>query len=459
MELLKKGGFQILRDLDRSGRTVVVMLSEAHLGYDVITISRVFYYVHMVALRFRPETRTRGVVHILYSVGYRNIRYSRAEKMAKMFGLLPIKTVAVHYCYDSPQLFDTFAKCLKAEMDSFYLCRFRSHVGSHSDVAKELAGFGILSTQVTWPIKINFQKEMTKTWKRCLNNSPTTELPDNGTTDQWVDLQWQSLWIHNTRIQEEEDEDATVVLSGQNQMIVEYGNNNDLATDNSSVQFPVVPLSDEAMPSKSASLDQHQMHNTQLYNNDEFGGNIEDGDQLSKPIHPSSPGMPPGTDESNKINTVDEMIDPFPIVQQQAEVSVLTSTPTTKTTPGCSSSSAAAIRNPGPMDIIVRRGRHSKTSQGYQYFRTVLESYRASYDASVYGEKGILVDRILMELTTKEDDRGPRCRFLKRHCNNDGQETEEWYVVCTDEEIREKIAHTFRGMREIEGRKKRRKES
>ena len=85
----------------------------------------------MVAMR-DPETQKNGVVFILYNVGNtRVLGGDRAEKLAQVLWLLPVCIKAAHYCYDDPKL-EIFEKTMSTAMESYYLCRFRSHVGTFS---------------------------------------------------------------------------------------------------------------------------------------------------------------------------------------------------------------------------------------------------------------------------------------------------------------------------------------
>ena len=88
---------------------------------------------------------------------------------------------------------------------------------------------------------------------------------------------------------------------------------------------------------------------------------------------------------------------------------------------------------PGPMDLLLGRGRHGKNTLGNLRFRSLLEEYRSQYESCSKFDKTILAQSILTIL--KESG----CRFLKS--------TNQGWIQVEDDVVREKISHAFRNLR------------
>ena len=93
---------------------------------------------------------------------------------------------------------------------------------------------------------------------------------------------------------------------------------------------------------------------------------------------------------------------------------------------------------PGPMDIIMGRGRRSKFSRpGPARFHNLLLKYYDKYNNAICkSEKKSISNHVLSQM--KEIG----CRFLKQTTKTSGL-----YVECDDATAREKICHGFRNIR------------
>lgn len=91
------------------------------------------------------------------------------------------------------------------------------------------------------------------------------------------------------------------------------------------------------------------------------------------------------------------------------------------------------VAAPGPMDIVLGRGKNSKSSPGYLRLRGLVEDHCDAYDKSERFNKMRVVNFILKDL------RQSGCRFVRI--------TPEGLTEATPEMAREKVAHAFRDVR------------
>ena len=89
---------------------------------------------------------------------------------------------------------------------------------------------------------------------------------------------------------------------------------------------------------------------------------------------------------------------------------------------------------PGPLDILLGRGKSSKSSAGYLRLRNLIEQYSDEYDNAERYEKTVIVDYIVTALQQGG------CRFVRMH--PDIGLVQEPVTVA-----REKISHAFRDAR------------
>jgi hypothetical protein len=117
---------------------------------------------------------------------------------------------------------------------------------------------------------------------------------------------------------------------------------------------------------------------------------------------------------------------------EQAKLGMDASKPdSTKTT--SSSNNKKPILVPGPMDVVMGRGRHSQNSPGNLRLRHLLQKHRGQYEEASKFEKTVVAEIALKIMK----DSG--CRFLKS--------TKLGWVECEDQVARDKISHAFRNLR------------
>jgi hypothetical protein len=88
---------------------------------------------------------------------------------------------------------------------------------------------------------------------------------------------------------------------------------------------------------------------------------------------------------------------------------------------------------PGPMDIILGKGRHPKSSAGSLRMHNLLHEHAEEYEAAAKFDKTIIGDIILRKLELHG------CRFLKPMPTG--------FQICDESVTRAKISHAFRNMR------------
>ena len=102
---------------------------------------RVLFYVTMAALQ-DEQIQKHGAALVLWTLGQTKTFKGRPSKFARSLWFLPVRVVAVHYCYDT-EVMHRATKIMSEAMDSHHLCRFRNHTGTYQDCVLSLMTFGI----------------------------------------------------------------------------------------------------------------------------------------------------------------------------------------------------------------------------------------------------------------------------------------------------------------------------
>jgi hypothetical protein len=92
---------------------------------------------------------------------------------------------------------------------------------------------------------------------------------------------------------------------------------------------------------------------------------------------------------------------------------------------------------PGPLDVIMGRGRHNKNKPGNCKLQQKLEEHYEQYEMADKYQKTALAEHILNVM------KGEGSRFLVRQ----GEKKHGLWVQVSEEKARDKIAHDFRNMR------------
>jgi hypothetical protein len=103
---------------------------------------RAFYYIYMVAAQ-DVETQQKGIILIGCNVGpHRQINRRAAWHVQKVRRVLPLRTVAIHYCYDDIRFIGMMTIAMLVSSASSRV-RFRPHYGTIPHIQHALTTFGI----------------------------------------------------------------------------------------------------------------------------------------------------------------------------------------------------------------------------------------------------------------------------------------------------------------------------
>jgi hypothetical protein len=103
---------------------------------------KAFYYMCMVAAQ-DVETQQKGIILIGCNVGpHRQINRRAAWHIQKVRSVLPLRTVAIHYCYDDIRFIGMMTIAMLVSSASARV-RFRAHYGTIPHIQQTLTTFGI----------------------------------------------------------------------------------------------------------------------------------------------------------------------------------------------------------------------------------------------------------------------------------------------------------------------------
>eukprot|EP00339_Tiarina_fusa_P022023 CAMPEP_0117058670 /NCGR_PEP_ID=MMETSP0472-20121206/40758_1 /TAXON_ID=693140 ORGANISM="Tiarina fusus, Strain LIS" /NCGR_SAMPLE_ID=MMETSP0472 /ASSEMBLY_ACC=CAM_ASM_000603 /LENGTH=620 /DNA_ID=CAMNT_0004776087 /DNA_START=53 /DNA_END=1915 /DNA_ORIENTATION=- len=100
---------------------------------------------------------------------------------------------------------------------------------------------------------------------------------------------------------------------------------------------------------------------------------------------------------------------------------------------GTTSTSQEEIKAPGPMDIVMGRGRHPSTSPGHMRMQDLVDRRHEDYERASKFEKTIIANIVLQQLVAMG------CRFVRS--------TSSGFVEECEEVARDKVSHAFRNRR------------
>ena len=99
---------------------------------------------------------------------------------------------------------------------------------------------------------------------------------------------------------------------------------------------------------------------------------------------------------------------------------------------------ATVVLVPGPMDVLMGRGRQPTSQPGNMRMRHLLIEHRAAYEVATKSEKTKIAERIVQQMKQSGS------RFLSLEPSG--------FVECEDSVARSKISHGFRHLRSMKGR-------
>jgi len=95
------------------------------------------------------DSQKKGIVGVLYNFSLMGERmdYGKILQSVRLRNCLPIRFVAMHYCFNHPSFVD-FINCERSAFDEHTRARCRAHQVSATDFHSELVSFGIASRSI-----------------------------------------------------------------------------------------------------------------------------------------------------------------------------------------------------------------------------------------------------------------------------------------------------------------------
>eukprot|EP00531_Pseudo-nitzschia_arenysensis_P001799 CAMPEP_0116136280 /NCGR_PEP_ID=MMETSP0329-20121206/11637_1 /TAXON_ID=697910 /ORGANISM="Pseudo-nitzschia arenysensis, Strain B593" /LENGTH=536 /DNA_ID=CAMNT_0003631131 /DNA_START=145 /DNA_END=1755 /DNA_ORIENTATION=+ len=181
--VLKGGLVQLLPYRDRSGRRVMVILSDIMSQNHFMRV-KIFLYLLTVAAECE-ETQQKGVVFVLWPGKNKNVRIPPTEERLccrKSFGAFPVRLAGFHFCWPDTPFFHMIKSFFVLVMGSKTRVRVNFHSGQRQELAYKLMGFGIpiqlLPTTESGVIKTKNHNQwfkMRQLLEKHAGNSPTTQ--------------------------------------------------------------------------------------------------------------------------------------------------------------------------------------------------------------------------------------------------------------------------------------------
>eukprot|EP00529_Nitzschia_sp_RCC80_P004320 CAMPEP_0113482538 /NCGR_PEP_ID=MMETSP0014_2-20120614/22971_1 /TAXON_ID=2857 /ORGANISM="Nitzschia sp." /LENGTH=934 /DNA_ID=CAMNT_0000376059 /DNA_START=347 /DNA_END=3151 /DNA_ORIENTATION=+ /assembly_acc=CAM_ASM_000159 len=140
---LDTGFFQFLPVRDVAGRAIVCAFPPVGRQGPVTSLIRAFYYIIMSLIE-DVETQRNGLILMGVNVGpKRRVDREIVFNVHKVRRALPIRTVAIHYCYDDMRMIPMMTLGMLA-MGAAGRVRFRPHYGDwRKDISYQLSTFGV----------------------------------------------------------------------------------------------------------------------------------------------------------------------------------------------------------------------------------------------------------------------------------------------------------------------------
>lgn len=180
---LRGGLVQLLPYRDRSGRRIMVVLSDIMSQSHIMRV-KIFLYLLTVAAEC-DETQKKGISIIMWPGTDRTIRLPEPEERIvcqKSFSAFPLRVVSCHFCWPETALFHFVRSFFVLVMGRGIRVRVSFHSGERQELSYKLMGFGIpvqlLPTTESGVIKTKNHMQWLKTRRFLEKNAgsdPTTK--------------------------------------------------------------------------------------------------------------------------------------------------------------------------------------------------------------------------------------------------------------------------------------------
>ncbi|KAG7351821.1 hypothetical protein IV203_007869 [Nitzschia inconspicua] len=402
------GFLQVLDEKDRSGRQVVFLFGKAQMPVPVDTVIRVSMYLFCL-LANDIQCQKYGMVLALWGNGQPFLSDPRrATAILRAWRCFPLRSSAKHFCYDNYNL-KPLIRLMAQEWNPYQNVRFRSHYGSAMECIYNLTTFGISRNSV--PVRedgsvtldyhhafLNALETREKAERLLISLSRSSDGAFNEpflTQKDQEDL-LQQMWMED--LTDDNDDPLPMDIDPQTilpeDVIARLTRSSDTALDpiplqSSLLDLEGIPLSFLSRLARASFLRSGQSSS----NNGHKNNDITSGTGATSSKNGSSRNTAGGTSEY--------------------------------------------ILAPGPLDVIMGRGRHNRNKPGNRKLQEKLEENYEVYENADKFQKTAVAISILTAM--KEEG----SRFLVRE---GGKERGIW-VQVSDEKARDKIAHDFRNMR------------
>lgn len=180
---LRGGLVQLLPYRDRSGRRVMVILSDI-MSHNHIMRVKIFLYLLTVAAECE-ETQQKGVVFVMWPGKDTNIRVPQNEERvvcSKSFSAFPLRVAAFHFCWPNTPFFHLVRSFFVIVMGRNIRTRVNFHSGERQELSYKLMGYGIpvqlIPTTESGVIKTKNHAQWLKTrqfLEKDVSSVPTTQ--------------------------------------------------------------------------------------------------------------------------------------------------------------------------------------------------------------------------------------------------------------------------------------------
>mmetsp|Transcript_19290 Transcript_19290/g.44705 ORF Transcript_19290/g.44705 Transcript_19290/m.44705 type:complete len:519 (+) Transcript_19290:274-1830(+) len=141
---LRGGLVQLLPYRDRSGRRIIVVLSDIMSQSHIMRV-KIFLYLMTVAAECK-ETQNKGVSFVMWPGSNRSIRIPETEERVicrKSFAAFPLRVVSFHFCWPKTPLFHFLKSFFVLVMGAKIRARVNFHSGERQELSYKLMGYGI----------------------------------------------------------------------------------------------------------------------------------------------------------------------------------------------------------------------------------------------------------------------------------------------------------------------------
>ncbi|KAL3906983.1 MAG: hypothetical protein SGILL_009057 [Bacillariaceae sp.] len=420
-EYWRETGFlQILDERDRTGRPVVIMFGKAQMNVPLDTVIRVCFYLCTISVN-EERVQIGGVAQGYWAIGQAFTRPDRATAVLRSWRCLPVRTASKHFCYDNDKIKLLFG-LMAQHWNPLQASRFRAHYGTPMECIYNLMTYGVSRESIPVRDDGTLLLEYHRSFLEALEAREKAErlllaLGDGNQIKEdqpFLPLETQNDLLETMWMETDGDDGmAPLPLDYEIEDILPDDVVQRLARSSVSTQEPLpMNTSITNLDGLPTSFLSRLARSSFVRSGTSTGGSASFTMQTSRPSNNGVPAIAPSVD-SHKPK--------LPVIRTTSLIVV-----------------------PGPLDVILGRGRHNKNKPGNRMLQDKLDGQYDKYEAADKYQKTALAEAILDEMKAQGS------RFLVRQ----GEKKHAVWVEVTHEKARDKISHDFRNMRGTSGKKK-----